>query len=382
MNDISNSEINGAAAGAAGAAADAAAGAAGALEAAAAGAAGTLEAAAAGAAVSAASAAGAGAAASAASYPKVTVVGAGNVGASTALLLLLKNLADVVLIDVAEGIARGKALDLMHMRCNEGFLPTVTGTGDYQDTAGSQIVVVTAGVPRKPGMTREDLLGVNSSIVRSVLDGVLPTSPEAILIFVTNPLDVMTNLAFDLASKSSVAIPPNRLIGMGGVLDTARFKYAIAQATGQEPSEIDALVIGAHGEAMVPLPSLARVNGKPLEDLLPAEEIEAIVDAAIGGGAAVVELLQTGSAFYAPASSIVRMVEEILRPSGTPVSACVRLNGEYGVSNIHMCVPAILGPSGVEKIVALDVSPEELSQLQVSASSIRLQTETMLAALP
>jgi malate dehydrogenase len=226
------------------------------------------------------------------SYPKVTIVGAGNVGANAALLLLLKNIANVVLIDVVEGVAKGKALDIMQMRSNEQFGPRIVGTGDYADTKDSDIVVVTAGVPRKPGMTREDLLGVNSGIVKSVLAEALPASPNAIYIFVTNPLDVMTNLAARVSG-----LPKNRLMGMGGVLDTSRFTYAISQATGAEPAAIKCCVVGAHGEAMVPLPSLATVDGKPLTDLLSADNIAQVVQDTVPGGAAVVNLLQTGSAY-------------------------------------------------------------------------------------
>jgi malate dehydrogenase len=301
-------------------------------------------------------------------YPKVTIVGAGNVGASAALLLVLRELADVVLIDVADGVARGKALDLAHMRSIERFGSAVTGTGDYADTAGSDIVVVTAGVPRKPGMTREDLLGINAGIVRSVLEGALPASPDALYLFVTNPLDVMTNLAYRIAG-----LPRQRLFGMGGVLDTARFVHAIAQRTGAEPAAIDALVIGAHGEAMVPLPRLATVNDTPLPELLSGEQIEAAVRDTVGGGAAVVELLQTGSAFYAPASSIVQMVSELLRPSGRLLSVCARLEGEYGIDGVYMCVPALLGKGGVERIVELDLTAEELTALRHSADSIKAQ---------
>ncbi len=301
-------------------------------------------------------------------YPKVTVVGAGNVGATTAQLLLAKNSADVVLIDVADGVAKGKALDLMHMRSNEHFGPRVLGTGDYADTAKSDIVVVTAGVPRKPGMTREDLINVNAGIVRSVLEGALPASPEAVYIFVTNPLDVMTNLAAGIAQ-----LPKGRLVGMGGVLDTARFTYAIAEATGAEPHEIEALVIGAHGEAMVPLPSLATVKGEPLTSLLTEEELERIAEATVQGGAAVVNLLQTGSAFYAPASSIAKMVEAILGDTGAVLSSCALLDGEYGISDVYMCVPAVLGAGGVQSIVELPLSAKELAALQTSAEAIKAQ---------
>lgn len=302
------------------------------------------------------------------SYPKVTIVGAGNVGATTALLLLMKDIADVVLIDVVDGVAKGKALDLMHMRSNELFGPTVVGTGDYADTAGSDIVVITAGMPRKPGMTREDLVGINSGIVRSVLEGALPASPDALYMLVTNPLDVMTNLAISLTD-----IPPSRLIGMGGVLDTARFTYAIAESTGAQPEEIEALVIGAHGEAMVPLPSLAKVKGRPLLDVITDEELAEVLEATVQAGAAVVKLLETGSAFYAPASSIVQMVEAVLTNSETPHSCCVRLEGEYGISGISLCVPAVLGARGVHEIVELPLSTNELAQLQASAEATKEQ---------
>lgn len=310
-------------------------------------------------------------------YPKVTIVGAGNVGATTAHLLLEKNLANVVLIDVAEGIAKGKALDLMHMRSNEQFGPTVVGTGDYADTAASDIVVVTAGVPRKPGMTREDLVGINTGIVRLVLEGALPASPQAFYIFVTNPLDIMTNLALSIAN-----LPVGRLMGMGGVLDTARFTYAIAQATGAQPEEIEAMVIGAHGEAMVPLPSLATVQGRPLLEVLAEQgepdKLAQILEATVQGGAAVVKYLETGSAFYAPASSIAQMVEAILGDTKAVLSSCTPVSGQYGISDVALCVPAVLGAQGVEDIVELPLSDEELSQLQASAASIKAAVEQVL----
>ncbi|MDR2109016.1 MAG: malate dehydrogenase [Coriobacteriales bacterium] len=305
--------------------------------------------------------------------PKITVVGAGNVGATTGLLLVLRELADVVLIDIAEGVARGKALDIMQMRSNERFGPRISGTGSYADTANSDIVVVTAGIPRRPGMTREELLEINSGIVRSVLNGALEASPNALYVFVTNPLDVMCNLAWEIASSSPAALPPARLMGMGGVLDTARFIHAIAEATGAEPAEIEALVVGAHGEAMVPLAQRARVGGRPLNELLSAEQIKSVVDATVNGGAAVVELLQTGSAFYAPASSIVQMVTELLQPTGKILSVCARLNGEYGISDVSICVPVRLGKNGVEEVVELELAPAELSQLRASAEATKQQ---------
>ncbi|NTU90218.1 MAG: malate dehydrogenase, partial [Actinobacteria bacterium] len=243
-------------------------------------------------------------------YPKVTIVGAGNVGASAAELLVLKNVCDVVMIDVAEGLPQGKALDMMHMRSIEKFGPRISGTNDYGDTAGSDIVVITAGVARKPGMTREDLLGINSSIMKSVISEAIAASPDAIVICVTNPLDVMTYLAYKEAG-----IPKNRLMGMGGVLDSARFAFAIAEKTGAPIDSIDALAVGAHGEAMVCLPRFTTIDGVSITDTMSEEDVESVCQRTIGGGAEVVSLLKTGSAFYAPAASIARMVQAILTDS-------------------------------------------------------------------
>jgi len=299
---------------------------------------------------------------------KVTIVGAGNVGATTASLLLLKDIADVVLIDVVDGMAKGKALDLMHMRFNECFESTVFGTGDYADTANSDIVVVTAGVPRKPGMTREDLLETNASIVRSVLERALPVSPDALYLFVTNPLDVMTNLAARISG-----LPTNRLFGMGGVLDSARFAYAIAQETGISPARINALVVGAHGEAMLPLPRFSTIDGVLITELLDEEALERVTQNTVQAGAAVVELLKTGSAFYAPASSIVRMIEAIYGDTTSPLSVCAHLDGEYGIDDVYMCVPVHLGATGVTEVIELDLHTDELAKLQNSAAAIKQQ---------
>ncbi|MDR2672254.1 MAG: malate dehydrogenase [Coriobacteriales bacterium] len=304
--------------------------------------------------------------------PKVTIVGAGHVGATAASLLLMKDSADVVLVDIAENIAKGKALDLMQMRSNERFKSTICGSGDYADTAQSDIVVITAGVPRRPGMTREDLIGVNAAILQNVLTSALPASPDALYLIVTNPLDIMVNLAFELSG-----LPASRLMGMGGVLDSARFVHAIAQATEAEPQSIEAMVIGAHGQGMVPLVSRATVKGQPLANILvnPQEQIAAIVQATVDGGAAVVELLQTGSAFYAPASSIVVMIEALLDCRSDPLSVCARLEGEYGIDGVFLCVPTRLGPHGVEQIVEFDLAPNELGQLQRSAQAVKEQLD-------
>ena len=299
------------------------------------------------------------------SLPKVTVVGAGQVGASTALLVALKGLADVVLVDVAEGIPQGKALDMMHARSVEHFASTVTGTNEYGSTAGSDVVVVTAGLPRKPGMTREDLLAANGAIVRSVIAEVRETSPEAIVILVTNPLDVMAHLAWRVSG-----FPASRVLGMGGVLDSARFAYFIAEATGAPVSDIDAVVIGAHGDTMVPLPRFSTVRGMPLSETLPPDEVTEVVRRTVFGGAEVVGLLGSGSAFYAPAASIAAMVEAILGDTGAVLPSCVLLDGEYGLSGLHLNVPAALGRGGVREVVVWDLDATERAALAESAVGV------------
>jgi len=298
-------------------------------------------------------------------FPKVTVVGAGQVGATAAFALLTKNIADVVLVDVAEGLPQGKALDMMHSRSVERFGPRVIGTNDYADTAGSDIVIVTAGLPRKPGMTRDDLLAANSAIVRSVFEQAHAASPGAIFICVTNPLDVMVYLARQVTGLAS-----ERIFGMGGVLDSARFAFAIAEKLGVSVGEVEALACGAHGDAMVPLPAHSYVAGKRITDLLPAEEVAALVERTVFGGAEVVALLKTGSAFYAPAISVVRMVEAILGDTGETLPACVYLDGQYGVNDVYMSVPATLDRTGVVAVPELELSAEDLARLQASAATI------------
>jgi malate dehydrogenase len=309
------------------------------------------------------------------SHSKVTIVGAGQVGATAAFTLAVRNITDVTLIDVAEGLPQGKALDMMHARSVLRFTPRVTGTNDYADTADSDIVVITAGLPRKPGMTRDELLAVNSKIVGEVVDRAVAASPEAILICVTNPLDVMT----DLAWKRS-GLPAERVMGMGGVLDSARFAYFIAEATGAPIAEIDALVMGAHGDAMVPLPRLSTVAGRPLTELLAADEVAEVVRRTVFGGAEVVSLLKTGSAFYAPGVSVAAMVEAIVSDAPTVLPACVRLDGEYGISGIHMTVPALLGAAGVLAVPEVALEPAELAAVQASAAQIAGQIAALEAA--
>jgi malate dehydrogenase len=295
----------------------------------------------------------------------VTVVGAGQVGATAAQLLLMHDVADVVMVDVAEGLPQGKALDLMHLRSVEQFRPVITGSNDYEETADSDVVVITAGLPRKPGMTRDDLLAANSAIMRSVVTQAAAASPGAVFVCVTNPLDVMTYLAW----KES-GIPHQRMLGMGGVLDSARFAYAVAEKTGAPIGEIETLAIGAHGDAMVPMPRFSTVNGIPITQLLSGDDVEALVQRTIFGGAEVVALLKTGSAFYAPAGSIVAMVRAILGDTGAILPSCVYLSGEYGIEDVYLSVPARLGRGGVSAIPELPLNDDELDALQVSAATV------------
>ncbi len=297
---------------------------------------------------------------------KVSIVGAGNVGATAAHIIASKNLADVVLVDVAEGLPQGKALDMMHMRSVEGFTSKVVGTNGYEETAGSDIVVITAGIARKPGMTREDLLGVNAKIMSSVIDAAVAASPDAIFICVTNPLDVMTYLAF---KKSG--LPSQRLMGMGGVLDSSRLSFAVCEKLDADPRDVEAWALGAHGEGMVCWPRFTTVKGTPITELMSAEDVEAVVQRTIKGGAEVVAHLKTGSAYYAPGASIAHMVEAILLDSHEVMSVCSYIQGEYGIDDLYMNIPTRLGREGVEEIVEFDLTDEELAALQASAESVR-----------
>jgi len=294
-------------------------------------------------------------------YPQVTIVGAGNVGATTALFTLMHNLADVVLIDVTEGLPQGKALDLMHTRCIEGFEPTVRGTNDYADTAGSDIIVITAGVARKPGMTRDDLLAINAKIMGEVVEKAVAASPEAIVLCVTNPLDIMTYLAFKKSGLSA-----NRVLGMGGVLDSARFAYAVSDATGASPTDIDACAIGAHGDAMTPMACMTTISDTPITEMLSEAEVNRLVERTVFGGAEVVSLLKTGSAFVAPAAGVAKMIRALLNEDSTVLPSCVYLDGQYGMEDVYISVPAAINNTGVVDIPELTLGAEDLHRLQVS----------------
>ena len=298
--------------------------------------------------------------------PKVTIIGAGNVGATAAHIIASKNLADVVLVDVVEGMPQGKALDMMHMRSVEGFTVNITGTNDYADTADSDVVVITAGIARKPGMTREDLLGINSGIMEQCITQAIEQSPNAVYICVTNPLDVMVYLAYRKSGP-----PSSRIMGMGGVLDSSRLSYAVCEKLGCMPEEVEAWALGAHGEGMVCWPRFTKVNGTPITELLSEEDVAAVVKRCIGGGGEVVNLLKTGSAYYAPGASIAKMVEAIVTDSHEVMSVCAYLNGEYGMSDVYVNTPARLGTAGVEEVVEFDLTEDELAAYVASVESVR-----------
>ena len=297
---------------------------------------------------------------------KITVVGSGFVGQTAAMRLLEKGLGEVVLIDIIEGKPQGLALDLQEAAPIEGYEPSIVGTNTYADTAGSDVVVITAGFPRQPGMSRMDLLGKNAAIMRDVIGNVIPGSPDAILIVVSNPLDEMTYLAAEASG-----FPKQRVFGMAGVLDSARLRYFIAEELEVSPSDVDAITLGSHGEAMVALPRQATVGGKPLPELVDEETLERLFQRTRDGGAEVVALLKSGSAYYAPSASIVAMVRAIVRDTKETLPVCAWTTGEYGISDVYVGVPAKLGRGGVEEIVELDLNEDELSRLRDAAEGIR-----------
>jgi malate dehydrogenase len=303
---------------------------------------------------------------------KTTVVGSGFVGQTAAMRLLEKGLGDVVLIDIIEGKPQGLALDLKEAAPVEGYEPTIVGTNDYADTAGSDVVVITAGFPRKPGMSRMDLLGKNAAIMSDVIAKVTAGSPNAILIVVSNPLDEMTFLA---AEKSG--FPRHRVVGMAGILDSARLRYFIAEELGVSTTGVEAMTLGSHGEAMVALPRHATVNGKPLPELVDEQTLERLFQRTRDGGAEIVALLGTGSAYYAPSASVVAMVEAIAKDSKAVLPVCAWTTGEYGIRDVYVGVPARMGRGGVEEIVELDLNDDELARLRHAAEGIREKCEDL-----
>jgi malate dehydrogenase len=297
---------------------------------------------------------------------KVTVVGAGNVGANCAVRIAGKELADVVLVDVVEGVPQGKGLDIQESGPVEGYDVTITGANNYEPTANSDVVIMTAGFPRKPGMSRDDLLLANQGIVKSATEQIAKYSPNAILILVTNPLDAMCWVAYQVSKFSR-----NRVVGMAGVLDTARYRTFIAMELGVSVESISALVLGGHGDTMVPLPRLTTVGGIPLTELLSQDRIDAIVQRTRVGGGEIVKYLKTGSAFYAPSAAAVEMAESILKDKKKILPCTAYLDGEYGHSGLFVGVPVKLGSDGIEKVYELSLNDEEKAALDRSAASVQ-----------
>ncbi len=297
---------------------------------------------------------------------KIAVVGAGNVGATCAMYLAEANLADVVLLDILEGVPQGKALDLTQAGPVRGYNARVTGTNDYKDFEGSDIVIVTAGLPRKPGMTREDLLNMNAQIVGTVADNLKKYCPKAFVIVVSNPLDLMT---FHMMKKTG--FPTNRVFGQAGVLDSIRFRAFVAMELGVAMSDTQAMVLGGHGDTMVPLPRYSTVAGIPIGELISAERIKAICDRTADGGGEIVRLLKTGSAYYAPAAASVDMCRAVLLDEKKVLPASAYLTGQYGIKDMYIGVPVVLGANGVEKILDLKLDAGELGSLQKSAATYK-----------
>ena len=299
---------------------------------------------------------------------KVTVVGAGNVGATCANVLAFNEVADeVVMLDVKEGVSEGKAMDMMQTAQLLGFDTNIVGcTNDYEKTANSDVVVITSGIPRKPGMTREELIGVNAGIVKSVAQNILKYSPNAIIVVISNPMDTMTYL-----SLKALGLPKNRIIGMGGALDSSRFKYLLSQALGCNANEVEGMVIGGHGDTtMIPLTRFATYKGMPVSNFLSEEKLQEVAAATMVGGATLTKLLGT-SAWYAPGAAGAFVVESIIHNQGKMVPCSVYLEGEYGESDICCGVPVILGKNGIEKIVELPLNEEEKAKFAASAAAVR-----------
>lgn len=297
---------------------------------------------------------------------KITVVGGGNVGATAAHWIAAKELADVVLVDIVEGVPQGKALDLAETAPIEGFDVDLKGANSYEETAGSDIVIITAGLPRKPGMSRDDLLKTNADIVGQVTEQVAKYSPDAILIIVSNPLDAMCQVALRRSG-----FPKHRVLGMAGVLDSARMRCFLAEALNVSVENVTAFVLGGHGDTMVPLPRYSTCAGIPVTELLPADQLDAIVKRTANGGAEIVALLKTGSAYYAPSAAAVEMAEAILKDKKKILPCAAFLEGEYGVNGLYVGVPCKLGKDGLEQIIVINLTAEERIALQKSAASVQ-----------
>ena len=301
---------------------------------------------------------------------KITLIGAGQIGGTLAHLIALKGLANVVLFDVAVGIAKGKALDIAQSSPVNGFNINLSGTDNYEDTKNSDVIIITAGVPRKPGMTRDDLLGINLKIIKQVAEGIKKTSPNAFVICITNPLDVIV-----MALQKYSGLPKNKVVGMAGILDSSRFIYFLSQELKVSVNQIKSLVLGGHGDSMVAMVNHTEVEGKKISDLIKEgkikkEKLDQIIERTKKGGAEIVKYLEKGSAFYAPAASGVEMAEAYLKNLKKELPCAVHLNGEYGIRNVYAGVPVILGEKGVEKIIELDLNEEEKNNFKKSVATV------------
>ena len=302
---------------------------------------------------------------------KITLIGAGQIGGTLAHLIAIKELGDVVLFDVAVGIAKGKALDIAQSSPVDGFNINLSGTDSYEDTKNSDVIIITAGVPRKPGMTRDDLLGINLKIIKEVAEGIKKTSPDAFIICITNPLDVMV-----MALQKYSGLPKNKIVGMAGILDSSRFIYFLSQELNVPVKKIKSFVLGGHGDSMVAMLEHTEVEGKKINDLvkegkITIEKLNQIVDRTKKGGAEIVKYLEKGSAFYAPAASGVEMAESYLKDLKKQLPCAVYLNGEYGAKNIYAGVPVIIGSKGVEKVIELNLSKEEKDNFEKSVKAVK-----------
>ena len=304
--------------------------------------------------------------------PKISVIGAGNVGASLAQCLAIKDIANIVLLDIIEGLPQGKALDLQESAPIMGFNSIIKGTNNYEDTAKSAVVIVTSGIARKPGMSRDDLIKINSGIVSDVTKNIVKFSPNCVIIIVTNPVDTMTCLAL----KTS-GFPRNRVLGLSGVLDSARLSSFIAMELNVSMTDVNSYVLGEHGQNMVVFPRFATVKGKPITELLPKETIDKLIERTVNGGAEIVELLKTGSAFYAPSAAAARMAEAIIKDKKEVLPCAAYLQGEYNLNDIVVGVPVKLGKNGIEEIIDFRLTDEELVALKKSSEAVRALINTL-----
>ena len=296
---------------------------------------------------------------------KITLIGAGQIGGTLAHLISIKELGDVVLFDVVEGVAKGKALDIAQSTAVDGFDINLQGTSNYEDIKNSDVIIITAGVPRKPGMTRDDLLGTNLKIIKQVAEGIKKNSPDSFVICITNPLDVIV-----MAFQKYSGLPTNNVVGMAGILDSSRFKYFLSQELKVPVKSIQSLVLGGHGDTMVPMPNHTLVNKKPLTQLIKKEKLDLIIDRTRKGGAEIVKYLEKGSAFYAPAASGVEMAESYIKNLKKILPCAAYLNGEYGVKNVYAGVPVIIGSEGVEKVVEIRLEKRELENFKISTKAV------------